>query len=126
MNSKMQGLNSLKKRLLVSRAPHGSRELSVTVALFTLSLVVTESVSASTYRSPVEKGVVAALTPERDLVLEAQPHNGEGMLGFALRFCGERAAVERISKANSDLTRLLISSPFSFPLTWMKNKKFLR
>ena len=90
------------------------------VALLMLSLVATESVSASAYRSPVEEGVVAALTPERDLLLEAQPHLGEGMLGFALRFCGERAAMDRISRANGDFTRLLVGVSYRIPFSSLR------
>ncbi len=126
MNSKMQGLNSLKKGLLVSRVLRRSRESSVAVALLTLSLVVAERASGSTYRRAVEEGVVAALTPERDLLLEAQPHRGEGMLGFALRFCGQRAAMERISKANGDTTRLLVGVSYRIPFSSLRPEWQLR
>jgi N-acetylmuramoyl-L-alanine amidase len=92
----------------------------------TLLLVATVPAVASTYRKAIEKGVVATLTPERSLLLEAEPNRGEGLLGFALRFCGERAAMDRISKANRGTARLLTGVRYKIPFSALRPEWQLR
>ncbi len=82
--------------------------------------------AAATYRVRVEEGVVATLTEDRSLRLEAEPKRGEGLLGFALRFCGERAAVERISRANGDISRLLAGVRYRIPFSGLRPEWQLR
>lgn len=82
--------------------------------------------AAGTYRAQIEPGVIAALTPERDLLLEAEPRRGEGLLGFALRFCGEREAIETISAANGGAARLLTGVRYRIPYAALRGEWQLR
>ncbi len=92
-----------------------------------LALVALPSMAAATtQRAAIEKGVVAALTPERALVLEAEPHRGEGLLGFTLRFCGERERVELVSKNNGGVSSLLSGKRYKIPFAALRPEWQLR
>ncbi|MFQ5524899.1 MAG: N-acetylmuramoyl-L-alanine amidase [Thermoanaerobaculia bacterium] len=120
----MPGLNIDRKRLFFFghvQAGHVAGGL----ALFAL-LVGAKPAEASTHRAAIEAGVKASLTAERELFLEAEPRRGEGLLGFTLRFCGERDRMELIANTNGGSGRLLIGHRYRIPFASLRPEWQLR
>jgi N-acetylmuramoyl-L-alanine amidase len=73
-------------------------------------------VSASrTVRVPIEAGVVASLSEEKGILLEAVPGGGEGLIAFTRRLCGDAGLAPQIAEANGGATRLLAGIRYAVP-----------
>lgn len=62
--------------------------LTVAVSILAIDLVAAQSARDSTRRAPIAEGMVAVLTADQELFLEAEPLPGEGLLNFTRRLCG--------------------------------------
>jgi N-acetylmuramoyl-L-alanine amidase len=63
----------------------------------------------------LDEGMVAALTDDSQLLLEAYPHRGEGLLAFTRRLTGDSGAAGEISELNSRPRRLLAGVRYKVP-----------
>lgn len=67
-------------------------------------------------RAEMEPGMVATLTDDHRLVLEALPLKGEGLLAFSRRLTGGEEAARRISLANEGAEQLRAGVRYRVPL----------
>lgn len=96
------------------------------VAAALAAALSTTAAGAMPHSTEVEKGVVAVLSAQRDLALEAEPKRGEGLLGFTLRFSGERDRVELISRLNGDVKSLRTGKRYRIPYVALRPEWQLR
>ena len=85
--------------------------LRVLVALALLGPLSTSAfaITASrTVRVPLEDGVVATLSEDRGILVEAVPRRGEGLSTFAQRLCGDGRLAPQVAEANGGAQSLLI------------------
>ena len=92
------------------------RALCVGVLAFLL-LAVAIAASAETTRVRLRDGSVATLKPGEDLLLEATPRPGEGLLGFARRFCGSTQVAGKIAERNGGVEYLLRDVRYEVPFS---------
>lgn len=106
------------------RLIHSSCRFSLRVFITTLICVLwglgpvtapTEAAQGATVRVPMQKGMMAGLTPESDLFLEAEPLRGEGLIKFSQRLCGTSELAGEISAANGGKRRLLSGVRYRVP-----------
>ena len=69
----------------------------------------------------MEPGLVATLTDDHRVVLEALPLKGEGLLAFSRRLTGGEAAARRISLANEGAERLRAGVRYRVPLEILRS-----
>ncbi len=68
-----------------------------------------------TARVALEDGVVATLSEDRGLFVEAVPRRGEGLTAFARRFCGDERLAPQIAEANGGARTLLAGIRYAVP-----------
>ncbi|HKI01322.1 MAG TPA: N-acetylmuramoyl-L-alanine amidase [Thermoanaerobaculia bacterium] len=68
-----------------------------------------------TVRVTLEEGVVATLSEERGILVEAIPRRGEGMSTFAKRLCGDARLSVQIAEANGGARELLAGIRYAVP-----------
>ncbi|MCP3959997.1 MAG: N-acetylmuramoyl-L-alanine amidase [bacterium] len=66
-------------------------------------------VSAATTRTKIGAGMVAAMSDEQDIFLEAPPQKGEGLIAFARRLTGDDGAAGKVTKLNGKRPRRLLA-----------------
>ena len=92
-----------------------------TLWLLALGLLGTALFAAGpTVRREIGSGQVAALTDGRELFLEAEPLQGEGLLAFTRRLTGGEDAADAISAANRNPRRLLSDIRYRVPYDRLK------
>jgi N-acetylmuramoyl-L-alanine amidase len=84
------------------------------LALLALPLTAAPAVSR-TVRVPIEDGVVATLSEERGILVEAVPRRGEGLSTFARRMCGDARLAPQVAEANGGGTSLLAGIRYAVP-----------
>jgi N-acetylmuramoyl-L-alanine amidase len=86
---------------------------------FLIALPRAEAIEAPsrTVRVPIEEGVVATLTEDRGILVEAIPKKGEGMGPFARRLCGDAAFAKQLGEANGGATDLQAGVRYAVPFT---------
>ncbi len=72
---------------------------------------------AGPIRVALEDGVVATLTEDRGILVEAIPKRGEGLTLFARRLCGDSRLAPQVSEANGGETNLLAGIRYAVPFT---------
>jgi N-acetylmuramoyl-L-alanine amidase len=72
-------------------------------------------VPPSSARIELEPGVVAVLSYERGIGLEAVPRRGEGLYAFTRRFCGDDRLSPQLREANGDAAELLAGIRYRVP-----------
>jgi len=70
-------------------------------------------------RVSLEEGVVATLSEERGILVEAIPRRGEGMTTFAKRMCGDARLGPQIAEANGGVKDLLVGIRYSIPFAML-------
>ncbi len=105
--------------------PHGrsGRRLAgfflwVLLAAFVAAFVAAPA-AAFTRRVALDDGMVAALTDELEIYLEAPPSRGEGWLGFSRRLTGGEEAAESISESNGRPRKMLAGARYRVPYRWL-------
>jgi len=78
-------------------------------------LVATPPVRAATRRVALGNGMVASISDQPELYLEAVPEAGEGLIRFSRRMTGSSDAVDRIAEANGGVRRLLVGVRYRVP-----------
>lgn len=66
-------------------------------------------------RVPLEGGQVATVTGNRDLLLEAEPEQGEGLMRFSARFTGTPQHASDIAEANDGVKQLIAGVRYRIP-----------
>jgi N-acetylmuramoyl-L-alanine amidase len=72
--------------------------------------------SAATLRTELDEGLVAVLTEESAILVEALPLRGEGLLALSRRLCGSSAPAARIRDLNGGARELLAGARYRVPL----------
>jgi N-acetylmuramoyl-L-alanine amidase len=70
-------------------------------------------------RVSLEEGVVATLSEERGILVEAIPRRGEGMATFAKRMCGDSRLGPQVAEANGGAKDLLVGVRYSIPFAML-------
>jgi N-acetylmuramoyl-L-alanine amidase len=103
----------------MQRRTHGIAALAVALLLgFLMGLplaVQALTAPSRTVRVTVEEGVVAALTEDKGITLDAVPKKGEGMAAFARRLCGDARLVTQVAEANGGAKDLQAGVRYSIP-----------
>ncbi|MEO1370572.1 MAG: hypothetical protein AAFX50_25600 [Acidobacteriota bacterium] len=86
-----------------------------------LCLVLAAPGEASTLRRSLDNGMVATLTDDDALFLEAKPLQGEGLLAFTRRLTGTTSAVDEISQLNRRPRRLLSGVRYKVPYAALRD-----
>jgi N-acetylmuramoyl-L-alanine amidase len=76
--------------------------------------------AAATLRSDLGDGLVAALSDDQRLVLEARPEAREGLLAFARRLCGDDGAAASIAAENGDVAILRAGVRYRVPFELLR------
>lgn len=84
-------------------------------ALLLILLAPPAPAAGATRRVALDNGMVATLTEQPELYLEAVPEAGEGLIRFARRMTGASGAVDRIAQANGGTRRLLAGVRYRVP-----------
>lgn len=71
-------------------------------------------------------GLVALLTDRHELFLEARPLQGEGLLAFSRRLCGNEEAAEAIAAVNDDERSLVAGVRYRVPFEHLRAELQLR
>lgn len=79
------------------------------------AVALAEPAAAATIRARIAPGQMAALTNLRELVLEAEPQAGEGLLAFCRRWTGGIGSCPQIAKLNRNPRRLLAGVRYKVP-----------
>jgi N-acetylmuramoyl-L-alanine amidase len=111
------------------RAPHRRSPQRLVFRLLLVAALgggLAAGASAPTARAPLEAGVVAALVDGRQLMVEAEPRPGEGLLAFARRLCGDVGAAEAITQANGGSGRLREGLRYRVPFALLAPELQLR
>ncbi|HEV8582848.1 MAG TPA: N-acetylmuramoyl-L-alanine amidase [Thermoanaerobaculia bacterium] len=66
-------------------------------------------------RVPLEDGVVATLSEERGILVEAVPRRGEGLSAFARRLCGDGRLAPQVAEANGGAQNLVAGIRYAVP-----------
>ena len=82
--------------------------------------------AASTVRAPIEAGLVASLTDENRLYLEAIPRRGEGLLRLSRRLCGNTDAAQAVAGANHGVRQLKAGVRYRVPFSLLLPEYQLR
>ena len=85
------------------------------VGVAVLALVPVSGARAATRRVDLGNGMVAALSDEQEMVLEAPPLRHEGLIAFAERLCGDEGARVRISASNRNVRSLQAGVRYKVP-----------
>jgi len=73
------------------------------------------SAPSRTVRVPLEDGVVATLSEERGILVEAIPKRGEGLSAFARRLCADSRLAPQVAEANGGAQTLLSGIRYAIP-----------
>ena len=94
------------------------RVLSYLVPIWlVLQLFAVGTVEAATVRVPIERGMVAGLSSDNQLFLEAMPKRGEGLLHLARRLCGTTEVAREVAGANGGVRRLQAGVRYRVPFS---------
>lgn len=74
-----------------------------------LAYGVGEALHASTVRQPIQAGMVAALTDEQEIFVEATPRRGEGLIAFARRLTGSERSASTVTRLDGRRPRRLLA-----------------
>ena len=94
--------------------------LRVLVALALLGPLATSAFAITvsrTVRVPLEDGVVATLSEDRGILVEAVPRRGEGLSTFAQRLCGDSRLAPQVAEANGGAQTLLGGIRYAVPFS---------
>jgi N-acetylmuramoyl-L-alanine amidase len=75
-----------------------------------------------TVRVPVEEGVVATLSEEKGILVEAVPKRGEGMGTFARRLCGDARLATQVAEANGGAKDLHAGIRYAIPFNLLSQE----
>jgi N-acetylmuramoyl-L-alanine amidase len=103
--------------------------LRVLVALALLGPLSTSAfaITASrTVRVPLEDGVVATLSEDRGILVEAVPRRGEGLSTFAQRLCGDSRLAPQVAEANGGAQTLLGGIRYAVPFSLLSQAMQLK
>jgi N-acetylmuramoyl-L-alanine amidase len=92
--------------------------IAALAVLFLLGLplaVQALTVPARTVRVTVEEGLVATLSEDKGITLDAIPKRGEGMTAFARRLCGDARLVPQLAEANGGAAVLQAGVRYTIP-----------
>lgn len=106
----------------MSRPPSRRPRSVVTVAAALFALFLGGLSQAAPLRTPAGDGLVATLSDDLELFLEAQPRRGEGLWAFAKRLCGDLDAVEQISRLNDGARRLRVGLRYRVPYDCLRDE----
>ena len=101
---------------------NGSAVLVAALGLFALLVVVVATVEASTLRRSLDDGMVATLTDDDKLLIEATPEKGEGLWAFTRRLTGSTEAVGEVSRLNRRPRRLLSGVRYKVPFAALRSE----
>jgi N-acetylmuramoyl-L-alanine amidase len=79
-----------------------------------------------TVRVPLEEGVVATLSEERGILVEAVPRRGEGLAAFARRLCGDSRLAPQVAEANGGAQNLLAGIRYAIPFSLLSQEMQLK
>jgi N-acetylmuramoyl-L-alanine amidase len=79
-----------------------------------------------TVRVPLEDGVVATLSEERGIMVEAVPRRGEGLSTFARRLCGDERLAPQVAEVNGGATNLLAGVRYAVPFSLLSQEMQLK
>jgi N-acetylmuramoyl-L-alanine amidase len=99
-----------------------ARFIGVVAAMCLLGLAVPCAAATSKYapgpvRVALEDGMVATLTEDHGILVEAIPRRGEGLSLFARRLCGDSRLALQVSEANGGDKDLLAGIRYEVPFT---------
>ncbi|HEV7786376.1 MAG TPA: N-acetylmuramoyl-L-alanine amidase [Thermoanaerobaculia bacterium] len=102
----------------------GAVVAAVLVAICLLGLAVpcaaaTSTAKAGPVRVALEDGLVATLTEDRGIFVEAVPKRGEGLTLFARRLCGDSRLAPQVAEANGGEKDLLAGIRYTVPFTML-------
>lgn len=89
--------------------------LRILIAALAVAGATPAPAPASTLRVALDGGLVAALSDEMEIFVEAEPLPGEGLLAFSRRLTGTNDAAPAISAANGDPRRLKAGVRYRVP-----------
>jgi N-acetylmuramoyl-L-alanine amidase len=78
--------------------------------------------ASRTVRVPLADGMVAALSEERGIEVEALPRRGEGLSAFALRLCGDSRLAPQVAEANGGEQTLLAGIRYAVPFSLLSQE----
>jgi len=93
----------------------GGRLRRIVAVLLLSALLAPVAASAATERARLPNGDRAALVGGRDILLEAAPLAGEGLLAFCRRLTGDTRSCREVSRLNRNPRRLLAGSRYRVP-----------
>ena len=102
---------------------HGAARLVEVVAVMCLLGLAVPGAAATSKFAPgpvrvaLEDGMVATLTEDGGLLVEAIPRRGEGLSLFAHRLCGDSRLATQVSEANGGAQELLAGIRYAVPFT---------
>ncbi len=91
------------------------RVLCALALLASLAGAASAAAASRTVRVTLADGVVAALSEERGIVVEAVPRRGEGLAAFALRLCGDARLATQVAEVNGGARNLLAGTRYTVP-----------
>lgn len=107
------------RKIAASPGPRFSLFAAVLLAgLFALAAPV----DSATLRVELEGGMVAALTDDDEIFLEAYPRRGEGLYAFTRRLTGDTSNSKVVSEANRKPRRLLAGVRYRVPYRLLLGK----
>jgi N-acetylmuramoyl-L-alanine amidase len=100
------------------------RRLAVLLLLGSLAtpLAAGPAAVSRTLRVPLEDGVVAALSEDRGIVVEALPRRGEGFSALARRLCGDGRLAPQVAEANGGASTLLAGIRYAVPFALLSQE----
>ncbi len=93
--------------------------------LLAMLLVAAVPAAGASRRVALDNGMVATMTEQPEIFLEAVPEAGEGLIRFAQRLTGTSDTVERIAEANGGRRRLLAGVRYRVPYGLLDDAKKL-
>ena len=96
------------------------------IALLLLVGAIAGPADATTRRVALDDGVVAALTDDLEIFLEAPPRRGEGLFAFSRRLTGSSTSADQIAETNGRPRRLLSGVRYRVPYELLTNDWKLR
>ncbi len=106
--------------------PRRKRDIALGLLLAAGLMLVADGASAVTRRVSLGGGMVAALTGDQKIFLEAPPQKGEGFITFSRRLTGTSTNWKTIRAANGNPRRLLTGVRYKVPFTLLLAELKLR
>jgi len=102
------------------------RVLAALALLGPLSTSASAIAPSRTIRVPLEDGLVATLTEERGIIVEAVPRRGEGLAAFAQRLCGDSRLAPQVAETNGGAQTLLGGVRYTVPFSLLSQAMQLK